>query len=42
MKKKKTNYRDLYKRIAKSKWYNDAYNGKSVGDFIKIENSNPK
>ena len=31
------NYKELYKRISKAKWYNEAYNNMSVGDIISIE-----
>lgn len=33
----KKNYHKLYERIAKSKWFQHAYFGKSLGDFKTIE-----
>lgn len=35
--RKKKSYRELYARIAKSEWYNNAYNNKSIGEMVKIE-----
>lgn len=34
----KRSFRELYKRIAESKWFRKSYRGKSLGDFIPIDN----
>ena len=34
----KRSFRELYKRIAESEWFKKAYYGKSLGDFIPIDN----
>jgi len=33
----KKSVRERYARIASSKWFKDAYEGKSLGDVIEIE-----
>lgn len=34
---KKKKYREIYKQIAQSRWFNSTYVNKSVGDYIKLE-----
>ena len=33
----KKDYRDRYKRLSKSKWFKNTYQGKSLGEIITIE-----
>ena len=37
--KRKRNFRELYGRISKSEWFKNAYENKSLGDRILIEES---
>lgn len=34
---KNKNYKDRYKRISKLKWYRDAYENRSIGEVIEID-----
>lgn len=36
--KPKRNFRKLYEAIVKSEWFKKAYHGKSLGDFIPVDN----